>query len=58
MSGNARSLHVLREQVRRIWFKWLNRRSQRRSLDWERFDALARVFPLPPAQITIVIWGG
>ena len=58
VSGNGRSLHVLREQVRRIWFKWLNRRSQRQSLDWKRYCAIERMLPLPTVRITAVIWAG
>lgn len=58
VSGNGRSLNALREQVHRIWFKWLNRRSQRQSLDWERYRSLQRAFPLPPVRITVVIWSG
>jgi RNA-directed DNA polymerase len=31
-----------KREVTRLLYKWLNRRSQRRSYDWERFhDALA-----------------
>jgi hypothetical protein len=56
VNGNTRSLYVLREQVRRIWFKWLNRRSQRQSLDWDRYAALQHAFPLPPVRVTKVIW--
>ena len=41
ITGNARSLHRYREQVRRYWLKWLNRRHrQRHSLSWERFQTV------------------
>jgi RNA-directed DNA polymerase len=36
--GNFASLRQFYEQVRRILFKWLNRRSQRRSFTWEEFE--------------------
>jgi RNA-directed DNA polymerase len=36
--GNYPSLNQFYEQVRRILFKWLNRRSQRKSFTWEKFE--------------------
>ena len=56
VNGNVRSLVLLRDQVSRIWFKWLNRRSQRQSLNWKRYKALQRVYQLPPARVTVEIW--
>lgn len=38
--GNERRLDLLVESVKRSWFKWLNRRSQRSTLNWPRFVAL------------------
>jgi RNA-directed DNA polymerase len=34
-----------------IFFKWINRRSQRRSLNWEQFEMFRKAFPLPAAKI-------
>ncbi len=56
VSGNARSLYRLREQVRAAWFKWLRRRSNRHRLTWERYGDLLRDFPLPPVRIAVPIW--
>jgi RNA-directed DNA polymerase len=46
------------EQVRdflyegtRILFKWLNRRSQRKSFSWEKFNLYIKMNPLPEARI-------
>lgn len=39
VSGNTRSVSTYRHHVRRLLFKWLNRRSQRRSFIWAHFDA-------------------
>ncbi|ASF48347.1 group II intron reverse transcriptase/maturase [Methylovulum psychrotolerans] len=36
VSGNSRSLRQYRYQVQRLLFKWLNRRSQRRSFTWQQ----------------------
>jgi len=43
-------------QVKRSWFKWLNRRSQRARLNWERFEDLLRDLPLPEPHIVVNIW--
>jgi hypothetical protein len=57
VSGNFRSLLRVTEQAKRIWYKWLCRRSQRKRLTWERFADLLRDFPLPKPRITVKIWG-
>ncbi len=35
----------------RILFKWLNRRSQRKSFNWEQFNRFIQANPLPKAKI-------
>lgn len=35
----------------RILFKWLNRRSQRRSFDWDRFNLFIKANPLPKNKV-------
>jgi group II intron reverse transcriptase/maturase len=57
VNGNFRSLLVVVGHARRIWYKWLCRRSQRTRLTWERFVDLLRDFPLPRPRITAQIWG-
>ena len=56
VNGNIGSLRRLVSQVRRIWFKWLNRRSQRARLNGERFVDLLRDFPLPTPRVVVRIW--
>jgi RNA-directed DNA polymerase len=51
ITGNARALSLLRPLVRSIWQKWLNRRSWKAALTWERMRRLLEVFPLPPARV-------
>ncbi len=57
VNGNYHNLRGVWRQATRIWFKWLNRRSQRRSFGWERFNALLGQHPLPVPRITVAIWG-
>ena len=56
VNGNMDSLERFVRQVHRSWFKWLNRRSQRARLTWERFADLLVDLPLPKARITVTIW--
>lgn len=51
ITGNARALVRFRQAVRRLWRKWLNRRSYRPSLNWEAFARLLQRYPLPPARV-------
>jgi hypothetical protein len=57
VNGDCRSLLLLVEATKRVWYKWLCRRSQRGRLTWERFRALLERFPLPRPRITVRIWG-
>lgn len=56
VNGNVASLQRFARQVTRSWFKWLNRRSQRARLNWDRFEDLLRDFPLPQPRIVVKIW--
>lgn len=47
ITGNAPSLYKFHRRVEQIWFKWLNRRSQRTSFTWVKFTAYLKRYPLP-----------
>ncbi len=58
VNGNVRSLKMLWHFAKMAWFKWLNRRSQRSTLTWERFnDGLLAAMPLPVPRVMVQIWG-
>ena len=57
VNGNTASLKKLYTQAKRLWFKWLLRRSQRKRLTWERFDQYLQAFPLPRPRVRVQIWG-
>ena len=57
MSGNFKSLLRVTEQAKRIGYKWLCCRSQRKYLNGERFAGVLRDFPLPKPRITVKIGG-
>jgi group II intron reverse transcriptase/maturase len=56
VTGNSRALGRFFYVVRRIWYKWLKRRSQRRRMNWERFAALLRRHPIPPPRLGARGW--
>jgi RNA-directed DNA polymerase len=47
LTGNQRSMLSLRWQVICLWRKWLNRRSWRGQMPWEKFNKLLQHYPLP-----------
>ena len=48
--GNFQSLEQLRRAVRRVWRRWLSRRSQQ-GMSWKRFNKLLEHYPLPRPRI-------
>lgn len=51
VSFNSRSVLIFLEAAKRILFKWLNRRSQRKSFDWDKFRLYTARLPLPRVKI-------
>jgi RNA-directed DNA polymerase len=51
ITGNSRSLSRFWHEVTSVWRKWLNRRSQRARVNWERMHALMKRYPLPTPRI-------
>lgn len=56
VNGNLRSLRTVAWRAEELWFKWLNRRSQRASKTRAQMRDLLRDFPLPVARIRVQIW--
>lgn len=56
LTGNAWALGSFLNRVRSEWKRWLDRRSQRARLTWERYAALLRDFPLPPVRVVHSIY--
>jgi len=47
MTGNGDSIAAYHHFAQRIWRKWLDRRSQRAAMNWEKFNRLLERYPLP-----------
>ena len=51
MSGNFRLLRNFYDHAVKLAFKWINRRSQRKSYNWDQFHNLIQFNPLPKPKI-------
>jgi group II intron reverse transcriptase/maturase len=51
ITGNFEAISRFFQGVRATWRKWLNRRSQLRSMPWDRMIRLLERHPLPPPRI-------
>jgi len=52
ITGNFEALHRFRDAVRRLWRRWLSRRSGDHStMAWDSFARVLQSYPLPPAQV-------
>jgi len=56
ISDNSYMLDKFRHEVRGMLFKWLNRRSQRRSFNWDKFALFEKKYPLPRPRIYVNIY--
>lgn len=53
ITDNSRMCSLFHFWFTRITYKWLNRRSQRRSYNWETFKQMLRVVKWPPVRIKV-----
>ncbi|MBU4482457.1 group II intron reverse transcriptase/maturase [Patescibacteria group bacterium] len=51
VSSNSKSINSYHYQVKRLVFKWLNRRSQKQSFNWKEFDKYLKLYPLPKSTL-------
>jgi len=51
ISGNMAEMHAYYTEAVRLAFKWINRRSQKKSCNWEKFKKFIRDNPLPMPKI-------
>jgi RNA-directed DNA polymerase len=56
VTDNYRGIRRYRDEVKRLLFKWLNRRSQRRSFTWEEYNRMLERFPLPEPRIRVSMY--
>jgi group II intron reverse transcriptase/maturase len=56
VSGNFEEIKIFYEETRRLIFKWLNRRSRKKSFSWEKFTEYISFNPLPKPRLTYAIY--
>jgi hypothetical protein len=56
ITDNLRTLWDYKHIVRTMLFKWLNRRSQKRSFNWDNFANFLKQYPLPNPKLYISIF--
>ena len=57
ITGNMRGMQRYLDKVKRIWRKWLIRRSWKTKLNWEKFNLfLTHRCPLPPVKVVHSIY--
>ncbi|WDL98482.1 hypothetical protein [Alicyclobacillus sp. ALC3] len=57
VTDNSQSLEAYRYQLTKLLYKWLNRRSQRKSFNYTTFNAFLARHPLPGPKIYVHIYG-
>ena len=51
VSHNMRGISLFSLEATRVFFKWMNRRSQKKCMSWEDFKKFMKVRPLPALRI-------
>ena len=51
VSFNSKDVGRFLREAKGIMFKWLNRRSQRKSFDWKKFNLFIKKHPLPEVKV-------
>lgn len=51
ITDNSKMLETFYKNIVELTFKWLNRRSQRKSFDWHSFNKYLRKYPLPKPRV-------
>ncbi len=56
VSGNLEGLKQYYEQTKRLLFKWINRRSQKKTWNWKTFERYLSQYPIPKPKLTYAIY--
>lgn len=57
ITDNSERIWDFQDKMKKLLFKWLNRRSQRRSYTWDNFNELIKNFPIAKPRIYVSIYG-
>lgn len=56
ITDNSKSLSRFFYEIIKVLYKWLNRRSQKKSYDWNGFNQMLKIFDLPVPKIKVNIY--
>lgn len=56
ITDNSRSVRNFVDKVKMLFFKWMNRRSQRKSFNFDKFNLFLRKFPFPTPKVKVNIF--
>lgn len=56
MTDNIQTVNNFKERLENLLFKWLNRRSQRKSFTWDKFNLFLSRYPLPSPRVKVNIY--
>lgn len=56
VTDNSDAIGRFRYEVRKLLFKWLDRRGKRGSMNWQKFNHILRLFPLPVPRIRVCLF--
>jgi len=57
VTDNLRRIARFGAEVKKLLFKWLNRRGKRGCLNWQKFNEMLKRFPLPEPRIRVRMFG-
>jgi len=57
VTDNLPGIKRFGEEVKKLLFKWLNRRGKRGCLNWQKFGEMLKRFPLPKPRIRVSMFG-
>ena len=56
ISFNVGGVQEFLEKAKKILFKWLNQRSQKKSFNWEDFKLFMQRYPMPKARVVHALY--
>ncbi|WP_308161457.1 reverse transcriptase domain-containing protein [Bacillus sp. ISL-46] len=56
ITDNTQNVNNFKDKIEKLLFKWLNRRSQRKSFTWDKFNLFLNKYPLPSPRIKVNIY--
>lgn len=56
ITDNSQGVRNFVDKMKRLLFKWMNKRSQRKSFNFDKFNLFMRKYPLPTPKIKVSIY--